>query len=164
MDYRLLISVHLQAQKQLHQSPMEVLMVLVFDELDGAFDVTTVVIDGDNFALVTARDDDGLQIADISTPVSKAVASITDGSTDGNKVFDELDGAHGVTTVAIDGGPCLVAARHDNGLQIVDISTPASPKVVASITDGSTDGIKVFDELMVPRPSPQSLLMVIPMP
>ena len=53
---------------------------------------------------------DGFEFeAEASSPASfspaspTAIASITDGSTDGNKVFDELDGAASVTTVVIDG-------------------------------------------------------------
>ena len=75
-------------------------------------------------------------------------------STDGNKVFDELDGAATVTTVVINGDTyALVTARDDDGLQIVDISTPASPKAVASITDGVMV-IRSLMNLMVPMASP----------
>ena len=111
--------------------------------LNGAHSVTTVVIGGSTYALVAARDDNGLQIVDISTPASpKAVASITDGGTDGNgNTFDELYGAFDVTTFEIGSSTyALVTADDDEGLQIVDISDPATPTAVASITDGDSDG------------------------
>ena len=112
-----------------------------FDELDGSFGVTTVVIGGSTYALVAAYQDDGLQIVDISNPATPmAVASITDG--EGG--FDVLEGAFRVTTVVIGGSTyALVTALDDNGLQIVDISNPAAPTAVASITDGEGG----FDEL-----------------
>ncbi|WP_198412987.1 hypothetical protein, partial [Synechococcus sp. UW140] len=122
-----------------------------FDELTGAISVTTVVIGGSTYALVASLFNGGLQIVDISTPAAPtAVASITDGGTDGDgNTFDELDGAKSVTTVVIGGSTyALVAARHDNGLQIIDISTPGTPTAVASITDDGTDGDgNTFDEL-----------------
>ena len=122
-----------------------------FDELNGARGVTTTVISDKTYALVASKNDDGLQIIDISTPASPtSIASITDGSTDGDgTVFNELHGATSVTTVDIGGSIyALVAADYEDGLQIIDISTPASPKAVASITDGGTDGDgNTFDEL-----------------
>ena len=110
-----------------------------FDELEGAFDITTVQIGASTYALVASATDDGVQIIDISTPSSpSAVSSITDGST-----FDELDGAIGITTVQINSSTyALVASATDDGVQIINISNPATPTAVSSVTDGNT-----FDEL-----------------
>ena len=60
--------------------------------------------------------DDGLQIVDISTPASpKAVASITDGDTDGNgTAFDALNASVSVTTVVIGGKTYALVALHQN--------------------------------------------------
>jgi hypothetical protein len=61
-------------------------------------------------------------------------ASVTDGGT-----YPELDGARGITTVVIgEKTYALVAAFSDDGVQIIDISNPASPSAVASVTDGTT--------------------------
>ncbi len=105
-----------------------------FDVMERATDITTVVIDGKTYALVAALGDNGVQIIDISNPASpKATASITDQ----NGGFTELNGAAFITTVVIDGKTyALVAALGDNGVQIIDISDPTSPKATAAITDG----------------------------
>ena len=110
-----------------------------FDELDGAFGITTVTIDSSTYALVASATDNGVQIIDITNPAAPtAVSSVTDDST-----FDELVGAFGITTVTISSSTyALVASSTDDGIQIIDISTPAAPTAVSSVTDGST-----FDEL-----------------
>ena len=121
-----------------------------FNELDGARGITTVVIDGSTYALVAAYIDDGVQIIDISNPASPtAKASVTDGST-----YTELDGARGITTVVINGITyALVASYHDDGVQIIDISNPASLSAVADITDGSTypelDGARAITTVVI---------------
>lgn len=70
-----------------------------FYELEGAYGITTVVIDGKTYALVASSLDDGVQIMNISNPADPtATASVTDGDD-----FDELKGAHGITTVVIGG-------------------------------------------------------------
>ncbi len=111
----------------------------IFDELDGARSITTIQIDSSIYALVAAGSDDGVQIIDISDPaMPTAVSSITDGGT-----FDELGEARSITTIQIDSSIyALVAAGSDDGVQIIDISDPAMPTAVSSITDGGT-----FDEL-----------------
>ncbi len=116
-----------------------------FDTLDGANDITTVKIDTSTYALVTSPVDDGVQIINITDPaVPTATSSITDGGVDGNgNTFNELDGATSITTVKIGSDTyALVASFQDDGVQIINITNPAAPTAVSSITDGST-----FDEL-----------------
>ncbi len=74
-----------------------------------------------------------------------AVASITDGGSDANgDSFNTLDEANDIATTTIGGNTyALISAFVDNGVQIVDISNPARPIAVATITDG----IGGFDEL-----------------
>ena len=68
-----------------------------FNVLGGAFQITTVKIDSSVYALVASSTDDGIQIIDITDPENIfPVSSAVDG-----KVFDELNGAIGVTTVKI---------------------------------------------------------------
>ena len=112
-----------------------------FSMLAGAFDITTVVVGGRTYALVVVKDDDGVQIIDISDPSTpKAVAALEDGE-DG---FTELKGATDITTVVIDGKTyALVAASADAGVQIIDISDPSDPKAVAALEDG----VDSFDRL-----------------
>ena len=110
-----------------------------FDTLGGATGITTVTIGSDTYALVASAADDGIQIINITNPgTPTAVSSVTDGGT-----FDELDGATGITTVTIGSSTyALVASRDDDGIQIINISNPAAPTAVSSVTEGNT-----FDEL-----------------
>ena len=123
----------------------------IFDELDGATGITTVKIGSSTYALVSSIIDDGVQIIDITNPATPtAVSSITDGGVDvNNNTFDELDRATGITTVQIEQSTyALVAARTDDGVQIIDITNPATPTVVSSITDGGVDvNNNTFDKL-----------------
>ena len=121
-----------------------------FDELGVPLFITTTTIGGSVYALVAGYADDGIQIIDITDPTSPAaVASVTDGVGG----FDELDGAYSVATVEIGGHHyALVAATLDDGVQIINITYPASPAAVASVTDGGTDSDgNTFDELYAPR-------------
>ena len=117
-----------------------------FDELDGATDITTVTVSSTPYALVASSLDNSVQIIDISDPSSPTtVSSVTDGV--GN--FDELFGPRGITTAVISGSTyALVASYSDDGVQIIDISTPATPTAVSSVTDGETDANgNIFYEL-----------------
>ena len=112
-----------------------------FDRLKGAVDITTVVIGGRTYALVAASSDDGVQIIDISNPSSPQPVAALEDDEDG---FTKLEGASSITTVVIgDSTYALVASYDDDGVQIIDISTPSSPKPVAAIGDNA-DG---FTEL-----------------
>ena len=104
-----------------------------YPELNGAADIAVHTIGGRHYALVAAEYDDGVQIIDITDPASPSpVASVTDGAD-----YPELDGARGIATHTIGGKHyALVAARADDGVQIIDITTPAIPSPVASVTDG----------------------------
>eukprot|EP01043_Picozoa_sp_COSAG02_P079181 COSAG02_NODE_18191_length_953_cov_1.863158_1_plen_198_part_10 len=58
-------------------------------------------------------------------------------ATDGEGGFTELDGAAAVSTFERDGSTyAIVAARDDDGIQIVDVSDPSNPVAVSSATDG----------------------------
>ena len=106
-----------------------------FDTLDGASSVDTTTIGGSHYALVAADTDDGVQIIDITDPANPvAVSSVTDGAGG----FDTLDGASSVDTTTIGGSHyALVAADTDDGVQIIDITDPANPVAVSSVTDGA---------------------------
>ena len=65
----------------------------------------------------------------VSRTQPDAAASVTDN----RGGFDELDGASSVTTVVIgERTYALVASFRDDGVQIIDISDPASPVAVYS--------------------------------
>ena len=122
----------------------------IFDTLFSPRDITTFKIDTNTYAIVTASGDDGVQIIDITNPATPiAVASVTDGDRDGdNKIFDTLDGAWGITTVTMgDSTYALVVSYYDDGIQIINITNPAMPTAVTSVTDG----VGEFDELENPE-------------
>ena len=111
-----------------------------FDELDGANGITTVVIGSNTYALVASSADDGVQIIDITTPGSPtATASFDDGDSDGSGgTFDELDYAHGITTVVIGSNTyALVTSSVDNGVQIIglDVVTADSTTTTKKSSD-----------------------------
>ena len=88
-------------------------------ELNGARDITTFVSGDHTYAAVTAYEDDGVQILDITNP-SNIIAA---GSIDTNTL--ELDGASGITTFESGGHIyAAVAANEDNGVQIIRIDIP----------------------------------------
>ena len=122
-----------------------------FDMLDGASSVDTITIGGSHYALVAADTDDGVQIIDITDPANPAaVSSVTDGAGG----FDMLDGASSVDTITIGGSHyALVAANADDGVQIIDITDPANPAAVSSVTDGA-GGFDMLDGARRSTPSP----------
>ena len=104
-----------------------------FTKLDGAYAVTTVAIGSSTYALVASFDDDGIQIIDITDPASPTAVSAVSDEENG---FTELDGARGITTTVIgDSTYALVASFDDDGIQIIDITDPASPTAVSAVSD-----------------------------
>jgi len=108
-----------------------------FTALDGPQDITTITIGSIPYALVTSDFDDSVTIIDISTPSSPTlVAELLDDEEGGD--FTTLDDAQGITTITIGSIPyALVASEDDDGVTIIDISTPSSPTAVATITDNT---------------------------
>ena len=106
-----------------------------YPELLGATSITTTQIGTSHYALVVSRSDDGVQILNITDPVSPLpVANVTDGTT-----YPELLGAASITTTTIGSSHyALVASALDHGVQIINITDPASPSAVAAVTDGAT--------------------------
>ena len=91
-------------------------------ELAGA---SSVFIQGD-YAYVAARNDNGLQVIDISDPSSPTgVGQLTNGGS------LELNNPR---SVFVQGNYAYVAANGDDGLQVIDISNPSSPTGVGQLT------------------------------
>ena len=98
-------------------------------ELDGARAITTFMSGGSTYAAVAARDDDGVQILDITNPSAvTAAGSITDPGTNTDAL--ELNGASGIAVFESgDGTYAAVAAFEDDGVQILNITDPSpSPR------------------------------------
>ena len=73
--------------------------------------------------------------ATISSP--SAVAAIADNSNDANgDTFSNLSDSRSVTTVVIGSNTyALVTSDGDDGIQIIDITTPSSPLAVAAVSE-----------------------------
>ncbi len=102
--------------------------------LDGASSVDIFTINGSTYAAVASSADDGLQIIDVTNPASPdAAGSLGDNST------LRLDGANAVTIFGINSSIyAAVASFADDGLQIVDVTNPASPAAAGSLGDNNT--------------------------
>ena len=100
-----------------------------FTELQGVSFIATATIGSLTYALVASYNDDGVQVIDITTPgTPRAVSAITDGADN----FTELRGAFSITTTTIGSSTyALVASVDDDGVQIIDITTPSSPTAVS---------------------------------
>ncbi len=102
--------------------------------LEGARGVKVFTAGSNTYAVVTAHGDDGVEVIDVTSPASPAsVGRLAD---DGSRL---LDGATAVTTFGI--GTDIYAAvtsQHDGGLQIIDITNPASPAEAGNLADNTT--------------------------
>ena len=111
--------------------------------LSGARGVATTTIGSSTYALVAAHNDNAVQIINITDPYSPSPVATVHDSQDGM-----LRGATGITTATIGSSTyALVAAQNDNAVQIINITDPSSPDLVAFAQDGS-DG---FDRLQYPE-------------
>jgi len=95
--------------------------------------VAIATISGTTYAVVTAAGEspDGIAIIDISTdPTSPSYTGEMDDDAD-----KELDGPNGVAIATIDGKTYAIVVGRDDGIAIIDISTPSSPAYVSEIED-----------------------------
>jgi len=108
-----------------------------YRELGQPYDVAIATIGGSTYAVVAGGIDDGVQIIDISTPSSpSAVSRVEDDST------KELDGANGVAITTIGSSTyAVITGTNDDGISIIDISTPSSPVYVSELEDGTDTGV-----------------------
>ena len=125
-----------------------------FDELAGASGVAVAEIGRSMYAVVASTRDSGIQVVNITDPALPVPVS---SATDGAAGFAKLNGASdvaiagiGSNTYAVVAAPDFAtssrwyAAVHpDGGVQIVNITDPASPAPVAALADGAGG----FDEL-----------------
>ena len=81
---------------------------------------TPFSVGSSTYALVAAKGDHGVQVIDITNPYAPTSASAP---TDGSNGFTELNGPESITTIAGSPEYALVAAKGDNGTQIIKINT-----------------------------------------
>ena len=104
-----------------------------FEALYGAWDVEVFGMDGSTYAVVAAWDDDGVQIINMTDPANPAPVSAAYDDTRG---FEALDGARDVEVFDMYGRTyAMVAARIDDGVQIIDVTDPANPAPVSAAFD-----------------------------
>jgi len=109
-----------------------------YKELDNPYDVAITTIGDSTYAVVTAYNDDGVQIIDISDPTSPSATEHVSHSNQAGS-FTELNHPIDVEIATIGGSTyAVVAAGVDDGVQIIDISTPSSPSATSTIEDDST--------------------------
>ena len=104
-----------------------------YDILQGAEDIAIIHANDLVYALVTAMDDDGVQIIDItniSNPIS--VSSIVDDVVNSSSPYTKLDGAFAIDTISIGESIYASVTSHDDfGTQLIDITNPESPSKVS---------------------------------
>ena len=109
-----------------------------YKELDAPYDVAITTIGDSTYAVVTAYNDDGVQIIDISDPTSPSATEHVSHSSEAGS-FTELNHPIDVEIASIGGSTyAVVAAGVDDGVQIIDISTPSSPSATSTVEDDST--------------------------
>ena len=106
-----------------------------YPNLASGYAITTVQMGNLHYALVASFSDNGVQIINITDPASPSpVAAFNDGAT-----YTELQGAYSITTTQIgDSHYALVAGKSDDGVQIIDITDPASPAPTAALRQSQT--------------------------
>ena len=119
-----------------------------FDRLDGAASVAVAEIGGSTYAVVASSADSGVQVINITNPASPSAVS---SATDGAGGFDRLDGAAsvavaglGASTYAVVASPGFpadgtwyVGGYLGGGVQVINITNPASPVPVSSMAEGA---------------------------
>ena len=114
--------------------------------LRGASGIATFGIGGSTYAAVTASDDNGVQILNVTNPRD---IRATDDITAGDDI--SLRGASGIATFRMGGGTyAAVAASTDNAVQFLDVTNPADIRATARVGDVATtflrgaSGIDIF--------------------
>ena len=121
-----------------------------FSALDGANDVEVFEKGGRMYAIVTAWTDDGVQIMDITNPMQPVPVSAVFDESEG---FSALDGANEVNVFEKEERTyAIVTSGFDNGVQIMDITPPASDNLallIRAIYDTTTARLVLFSEPVI---------------
>ena len=105
-------------------------------------EVRIATIGGSTYAVVGSHVDDGVEIIDISTPTSPSPVGRISDTDDGNSgATYELEATNSLAIATIGSSTYVVAGGYDDdGIAIIDISTPASPVYVSELEDDSNKG------------------------
>ena len=105
-----------------------------FFSLAGANDMAVFERGSRTYAIVTAYNDNGVQIVDVTDPAHPAPVSA---AFDGSGRFTTLGGPHDVAVFGSEGRTyAIVTADSDDGVQIMDVTDPAHPAPVSAAQDG----------------------------
>ena len=101
-------------------------------------EVRIATIGSSTYAVVGSHTDDGVEIIDISTPTSPSPVGRISDADDGNSgTIYELEATNSLAIATIGSSTYVVAGGYDDdGIAIIDISTPASPVYVSELEDG----------------------------
>ena len=101
-------------------------------------EVRIATIGSSTYAVVGSHTDDGVEIIDISTPTSPSPVGRISDTDDGNSgATYELEATNSLAIATIGSSTYVVAGGYDDdGIAIIDISTPASPVYVSELEDG----------------------------
>ena len=113
-----------------------------FNALAWAKNVEVFGIGDRTYAIVTAHNDNGVQIMDITDPANPAPVSAV---FDGSGGFGALYEANDVAVFGIgDRTYAIVTAYYGNSVQIMDITDPANPAPVSAVFDSTDDAESEF--------------------
>ena len=102
--------------------------------------ITTTTIGSSTYALVTSQIDDTVSIVNITTPSTPTKASAV---SDGSK-YKNLNEPFSIITTTIGSSTyALVAAKGDDGVQVIDITNPYAPTNASYATHGSNGFTKL---------------------
>ena len=102
-----------------------------FKALKNAEELQIATINGQTFGIVTSKNDDALQVINITNPASPGMVSNLFRHTDG---FDSLNGIRNVGIATISGHTYIITASGLGGtVSILNMTFPDSPKVVSTI-------------------------------
>ena len=99
-----------------------------YTELAGAWDITTVTLGSDIYALVTGYYDDGVQIINITDPSNPSPTWAISDDVDG---YTELAGAWGITITTIGTDTYALIGSESSGVQIIKLKLDY-PKITSS--------------------------------
>ena len=105
-----------------------------FDALDDPINIAIQEISGQTYAFVASIEDDAVQVIDVTDPASPTPASSV---FDGQDGFDALDDPINIAIQEISGQTyAFVAASNIDGIQVIDVTDPASPTPTSSVFHG----------------------------
>ena len=112
-----------------------------YERLGGASDIMTFTTSGRTFAVITAFEDDGVQIVDVTDPANPAPVSSVADELDG---YEALDGARGLDVTQISGRMYgVVASYNEDAIQIIDLVNPYLPLPVSIFYNNTNSAVRL---------------------